>query len=127
MPQHKDTLPRNFKRGVNRLFLVLAIGWALYWAAYPTQGRSSEFRGIAEVYFEARDNCRANANRLGEDACLNAAKLEYDREVGEITLRNEYAGYWPYFLMMAVGAPILAYGLLRGIIAIGQWIWRGYR
>ena len=119
--------PGNIKRGFNRLFLVAAIGWAIYCTViYPF----SEQRKAWNHYEEDQHGCYEREldqshDRL--DSCLKLAEAEWRTALDSWSFKNFYFGAWPLILAAIIGFPVVVYGGVRGIAAISIWVWRGYR
>ena len=117
----------NLKKGFNRLFVVVAVSWAVYCTVvYPIQQREKAF----DVYQEDQRGCYER--ELGEprarlDACLKSAEHERQTNVEQWSVRNFYIGAWPLILAAIFGLPLVVYGSVRGVAAVGVWIWRGYK
>jgi len=113
-------MPKNIKRAFNRLFLVLTVVWLLYCAILPMRERSKFFDNFLSLYAQQRASCET-------PDCEQSIEKSKNRMWEENTLRKWYADLWPYMLVLGFGVPPIAYGSLRGIAALGFWIWRGYK
>jgi hypothetical protein len=117
----------NLRKGFNRFFVVISVLWAVYCVVvYPVQQREKAF----DHYQEDQRGCYAR--ELGQlqsrlEACLKLAEHEWQTSVGQWSARNFYIGAWPLIAAAIVVLPAAVYGSLRGMAAVGLWIWRGYK
>jgi hypothetical protein len=126
-------LSGNLRRGFNRLFLVLTVGWVVYWTAvFPILSRGKSLSSAYRLYLMEDDEC-SQRPVIGKDeaTCRKGAKDSYDRSVADLSLRNTYAQDWLLILIVGLGYPPIVYALgfgsLLGIRAVCLWIWRGYK
>jgi hypothetical protein len=118
---------RHVKRGFNRLFLVLSIGWALYCAlGYPLQ---IQIEGKNKADSDHRDAVRAcvqSPGPLGLKDCFDFAEKNRKNATEFYSRRNIYAdiGRFWWLLLLAIAVPPLA---VYGLAALGVWIWRGFK
>ena len=117
----------NLSKGFNRLFVVVAVSWAAYCTlVYPIQQKEKAF----DHYEEDRRGCYER--ELGQpqsrlDACLKSAEKEWRINIDQYSVRNFYIGAWPLILVAIIRLPLVVYGSVRGVAAVGIWIWRGYK
>lgn len=129
----------NLKRAFDRLFLVLATAWMLYWVVvYPVRLRSQWLDSAYMDHLRAEDQCKAEeaqarwgGRTTDTDACLKSAQVDLERGVNDASLGKIYGGDWQSILIIGVIYPPVVYGLLyisfRAVRAVCLWIWRGYR
>jgi hypothetical protein len=121
----------NLKHGFNRLFLVLALGWAIFWAAlYPLQ---RQWEGRHEAFLQyGKDN--KNCDQLVVERpgwaltkdCYQQAMTDWQNALELYSFKNFWIypiGAWRLFLPVIVLPPLAAYGLA----ALAVWIWRGLK
>ncbi|HEY5177164.1 MAG TPA: hypothetical protein VII95_16520 [Terriglobales bacterium] len=117
----------NLRKAFNRFFLVIAVLWAVYCTVvYPLQQRTEAFHHYEE------DQRGCYEGELGQpqselDECLKLAEEGRQTRVDQWSVKNFYIGAWPLILAAIVGLPLVVYGLVRGLAAVGLWIWRGYK
>jgi len=113
----------NAKRGFNRLFLVLTIGWALFWAvAYPlwrqNEGQLDSFTKHDEDYKLCAENPEQRDCYKQADERFKAAQEFY-------SLRKFWwfpVALWRLVIPLIILPPLFVYGL--GALVV--WIWRGF-
>jgi|ERR1035437_105622 hypothetical protein len=111
----------NAKRGFNRLFVVLTALWVVYCLfAYPIQQRQHAH----EVYAREFHDCLQRNDALFKE-CFQYAELKSGEN--EWSLRAYYSRESWFLALVVVAVPLLAYGLCRGLFAIGRWVWRGFQ
>jgi len=114
----------NLRRGIDRLFAVLVVVWVIFCLiVYPVWQRQL---ALTKYNAEVR-NCYMNDLGKGQgvfDACLKYAEVMSDLDLW--TLKAYYARESWLLAIVVVVTPILAYGLLRGLVAVGEWVWRGF-
>jgi hypothetical protein len=125
--ERRIKVAHNFKRGFNRLFVVLTVVWALYClVVYPMQQRrkaQSHYTADSQSCYETE----LKESKPKFDACLKTAKEEWQTSVDQWSVKNFYIGQWPLLLAAIVGLPLLLYGCLRGIATVSLWVWRGFK
>jgi hypothetical protein len=110
----------NVKRGFNRLFVVLTALWVVYCLfVYPIQRRQQADRVAKE---EMRDCSEHNQDLY---ACLQYAEVKSGADMW--SLKAYYSRESWFLVLVIVAVPALAYGLCRAVLAIGRWVWRGFR
>ena len=117
----KRTMQPNFKRGFNRLFIALTVLWAVYClVVYPMQKWSEAYKEYG-AHIEA--NCWAARGNELED-CRKYEEISSG--VGMWTLKAYYTRESWLLALVVVAVPLLSYGLLRGLMLLGTWFWRGF-
>jgi hypothetical protein len=89
--------------------------WVVFWSLYPTFGRPRAFHAAIRTAVREMDLCDQNPGP-GQRACYVTMQERLDAALGEITLRNEYAGYAPVGLGVGLGVPLAA-GLALAAVA----------
>jgi hypothetical protein len=112
----------NAKRGLNRVFIVLAAIWAVYCLfGYPFQKRIEAVK--------KHDADMTECYRAGHDEqkdCYDAVGRIYLNEVGQYQMPEYYKWSWPFLLILVVGLPTVVYLLSYSAIATLLWITRGF-
>jgi hypothetical protein len=57
--------------------------------------------------------------------CLKASEEIWQPD--QWALMNFYKREWLLILAAIAGAPLLAYGIVRGMASVSLWVWRGFR
>ena len=117
-------MPRNIKRGFNRLFVVLTMGWALYCLFVIPMQRKND---AMSLYFNELNICSSH-HVAGEDptSCATFVQNTFGPEVDRWALFNYFKGYWLYILIAVTLVPLAVYGLLRVLALLGVWVYHGY-
>src|SRR5262245_41184386 len=71
----------NFKRGFNRLFVVMTLLWALFWAVvYPLHEQWKGQQQAFEEYNKSNKNCDAliGSDPNGVDGCYKQARDNFE-------------------------------------------------
>jgi len=121
----------NFKSGFNRLFLVLAFGWAIFCAVlYPLGHQWGEQRGALAQYRKDVKNCdQLVVERPGwalTNDCYHAAMDNFQSRSQFYSFKNFWifpVSFWRLFVPLIVLPPLLVYGL--AVLAV--WIWHGFK
>jgi hypothetical protein len=119
-------MPRNIKRGFNRLFIVLAVMWAVFCTVvFPF----TERRKATAQYDKDMVVCYSYELENGKsalDTCLRDAEAVWKTTLDEYTIKNFYIGAWQLIFAAIVVLPLLVYGIVRGVAATSVWVWKGY-
>jgi len=110
----------DWKRGFNRIFIVLTVVWVLWCAYLPIYHRNQFVDGFSAAYLHDEGECQTSECR--ETAANNRLRL-FD----ENTFGKWYAMEWWLVLFLAVGMPPLVYWSIRGLTALLRWIGRGFK
>lgn len=121
----------NLKHGFNRLFLVLAFGWAIFWAVlYPLQ---RQWEGQHEAFlWYGKDN--KNCDQLVVERpgwaltkdCYQRAMTSWQNSLELYSFKNFWiypVGAWRFFLPVIVLPPLALYGLA----ALATRLWYGFK
>lgn len=111
----------NFRRGFNRVYIVLCGFWLLYsLVVYPIH-KTSEARAL-QMSIEA--HCGYSTPKALE-ACEKSAEDESNAMAAPYT----FPDYWfqPIVWLFVLLVPTLIYALLRGIVLVGSWVARGFK
>ncbi len=127
----------NPKRALNRLSAVLTVLWLFYCIiVFPRL----QIKKAWDHYGADVTTCNAITEpepRLPDvppaqtEECLSRARKEYQQSV------NLWSGKMPFgardwrlvllVIALALGPPLVAYGLLRSVATVGLWILHGYK
>lgn len=128
------TLPKrmavNIKSGLNRLFVVFWVAYALYCLVlYPFQERRAAVRLYA---YELGTCIKTHANSLDNQVkCIKDAELRLDTRLDEYRMPKFYMRAWRELLGLVLVPPLLIYALVyavvRGGVAATRWVWEGFR
>ena len=124
-------MPRDFKRGFNRLFLVVALSWAAFWGIlYPLH---YQLHGRQEAYAEynkGNKNCDTLVQERPEwdmtKDCYQRVEENY-RNTLELYSFSRFwmfpVALWRIFLPLIVVPPAVLYGL--ALVAV--WVRNGFK
>ena len=132
----------NLRRGLNRIFLLLVAGWALFClfvapVQMGTQARTHyerDLRSCHEIYGpagtlpgrDALEDCLSQSEREFKAGTYSGFGFVWDD--GEFwSLKGYYRHMGWGLALMIIIPPILVYGLAWLIAAVCFWIWRGFR
>jgi hypothetical protein len=122
--------PVNWRRGFNRAFVVLAVGWVGYvLLVYPLR----ESGKAHQEYTESLDRCRTTEvpSRVIDpnySRCAEGAEVFLNARLEQYSLRTWLT--WPSVMVLLgilVLPPLVAYGLFRLGWFILAWVQRGFR
>jgi hypothetical protein len=121
----------NARRGFNRLFMALTLGWAIFWAVlYPLQ---RQWEGQHEALIQWREDNK-NCDQLVVERpgwaltrdCYQRAMTNWQNTLELYSFKNFWiypVSAWRFFLPVVVLPPLAVYGLT----ALAVWIWRGFK
>ena len=109
----------------NRLFIALTVVWAVYCAlVYPFIQRAK----AQTIYDDQVQYCYQE--KLGEGQefkdCLNLANAVLHNGTYLRLPHQYYKSFWPEILAAVLVMPLLVYGFIRLVAAVGVWVYRGY-
>jgi hypothetical protein len=111
----------NIKRGFNRIYIVLAVLWALYCAVlFPLQRQAEATRQLN------RDLPVCSEYGEKDPACL-AVKEDWNASMERWQFRKFYSWAWGLLLLAVFVPPLVVYGCFRAAAAITVWVWKGFR
>jgi|ERR1700693_5002354 hypothetical protein len=115
---------RNLRRGFNRIFVILWVGWGLYCAVvYPLRERLKAFDHYqGDLTWCYQENPPADA-----DDCIKLAKEEWQTTVDQWSVKNFYLGAWWLLALAIVAPPLIAYGLAYSAVGVFVWVRHGFR
>jgi len=126
----------NWERGFNRLFLVAAIGWAIFVVWYmawhlPTKNWHELFELEQIRYTSCLSKNPMDPNWTHRDKdWVEHCRLEHEKELSKLP-RTAWSGLGPQFWLwvagFAAGSSLILYWLLRALALLMRWIWHGYR
>jgi hypothetical protein len=123
---------QNVKRGLNRLFLVLTLAWATFWAIlYPLYFQwEGQDKALTE-YDKENKNCDKLIveNPAERDLIKNCYQRSQENFINTLRFYS-FSHFWAYpavnwriFLPLVVVPPAVVYGLA----ALAVWVWNGFR
>ena len=126
-----EPVSMNLKHGFNRLFLVLALGWAIFCAVfYPLQ---QQWEGQHQAFMQHDKDYKNCAQLLVERPewpltknCYEQADIREKNRLDFYSFKNFWmlpVAIWYVFLPLIVLPPVVVYGLA----VLGVWVWRGFR
>jgi hypothetical protein len=114
----------NFKRGFNRLFLVLCFGWVVYCTIfYPLHELGKAETGLRGAIQQCVNDNSTEHITLNE--CVQLEQTLWNPN--QYALKNFYHDVWPELLAAILVVPVVIYGVVRGLAAVSMWVWRGYK
>jgi hypothetical protein len=101
--------------------------WLVYCTAiFPFQKRGDAYRhyqlNLQTCY---RVELGKGENRLND--CVKRADDEWQTNAEPYTAKKFYGEGFPLLLAVVALPPLLLYGCMRGGVAVGMWVWRGFR
>jgi hypothetical protein len=116
-----------WKTGFNRLFVVAALGWAIYALWYvPVQQWHEQFDLASDKW----SLCLSAAAHAQSKAPMEQCNSEHEKDFRAIP-HTAWTGFdqksWAWLIGLATVPPLVAYWLLRGVGLIASWVWRGFR
>jgi hypothetical protein len=110
-------------RGFNRIFIVLAVVWAIYCLlVYPLQRRNA----LIDFYEEQGAACYEAPNHDYIQDCVKMWSNGAEKAGSQWNLVHYYKTNWEFLLPVITIFPAIAYGLCRFITFVFQWIYRGF-
>lgn len=114
----------DWRKGLNRLFVIVAIGWMVYVLWYvPVQQWHERFNMASDNWKE----CLKTA--LDDKSAVEQCNVEHQKELGQIP-RTAWADLslksWLYLMGFAVIPPLCVYGLVRALSLVVAWVWHGF-
>src|SRR5690348_4919021 len=111
------TMKINWGKGFNRLFVVAAIGWAIFIPVerFHEQNEWDSWKQCISVASGDDEIERCNLEHKGAPSIPTPRFGSYDRTD------------WLILILFIVGPPLIAYPLLRGLGYVVGWVWRGFR
>lgn len=111
----------NVKRGFNRLFVVLSAVWVIYiLVIYPLQRREAAHNDLQR---EFRDCYESDYGKIKD--CYEYARAKSGADMW--SLRAYYFRESWFLALIVVAVPLLAYGVCRGLLEVGWWVWGGFQ
>jgi hypothetical protein len=122
-------MPMNYKRGFRRIGFVVWIVYALGVIASPlflaVQQRKDAF-SLAQDYYRLCEDAPAVD---GHETCYAQLNATIKKDQDSYPLFREYRD-WNVLWVAPVAIlvpPLMLYGCIRGLIALGSWITGGFR
>jgi hypothetical protein len=121
----------NVKHGFNRLFLVLTLAWATFWAVlYPLYFQWEGQEKAFTEYDKENKNCDKliveNPEWDMTKNCYQRSQENYKNKLRFYSFSHFWAYpavYWKIFLPLVVVPPAVVYGLA----ALAVWVWNGFK
>jgi hypothetical protein len=121
----------NFRRGLNRIYLILSILWCLWVLWLPVHARDQDYGLGVRFASEAYDLCLQAGLGAPCSDDRNARLAEAERNT---LAKNPYlyvtGGSYAKLLLFPVGMlvpPVVVYGILFGLSRLGLWVINGFR
>jgi preprotein translocase subunit Sec63 len=115
----------NFKRGFNRLYLVLVVMWVVYCLfVYPQQKQVEAF---TEWQSDQKLCYASHSSVEDENNCLRTMEDNYQNRRSMYSGREFYLGVGWIWLLLLIVFPLMLYGFCHGAVAVVVWVWRGFR
>jgi hypothetical protein len=121
----------NVRRGFNRLFLMLTLGWAISWAVlYPLGRQWEDQRETLSKYRKDVKNCdQLVVERPGWALTKNCYEHAVTSRENALEL-SSFKNFWIYpvafrrlFVPLIILPPLAMYGLA----VLSVWLWRGFK
>jgi hypothetical protein len=116
----------NWRKGFNRLFLLAALGWAIYILWYiPVE----QWHEQSHLALDSWTNCLSAVAPAGDKTGVEQCNLEHDKHLREIphtAWTNFGWNGWLHLMEIAFIPPFVAYWLLRAVGFTFNWIWGGF-
>jgi hypothetical protein len=116
----------NIRRGLNRVFFILGVVWALYLILAPPlhirREASEIYKARVGTTYQIKDEARRERER-------HAAQEEFRELVAE----GSFTKYWTKALRsyefwgVLLVPPLVVYGVAYGLIVLVLWVVRGFQ
>lgn len=123
----------NYQRGSKRIGLIAWIIYVLFILTFPFFEANRQLKDALALAYSSHSNCvETNLRDLkpigGCDAELKSQSDEDFKVFGPLSIYRSMGWnlLWLVPVMIFV-PPLILYGMLRGLIALGSWIVRGFR
>jgi hypothetical protein len=120
----------SWKKGLNRIFIVVAIGWIGFALWYlPVRVWHEQIDLLNERWSTCLYAAR-NSNAADYQAAVVACNKERDKDRHEIphTAWSDLGrNGWFWLMGVAVVPPLIAYLATVAISQVFMWIWRGFK
>jgi hypothetical protein len=121
----------NVKRGFNRLFLVLTLAWATFWAIlYPLHLQWEGQQAALVEHDKENKNCDKltveNPEWSMTKNCYQRSSENFQNTLDHYSFRNFWAypvRFWELFLPLIVVPPVVVYGLAVLVV----WVRNGFK
>jgi hypothetical protein len=121
----------NVKRGFNRLFLVLTVVWATFWAVlYPLERQWEGQEKALEEHDKENKNCDALIREQPESSMTKNCYAWSDENFQNALKFSSFSNFWMYpvalwefFVPVIVLPPTTVYVL----VFLGVWIRNGFK
>ena len=135
----------NYKRGFQRVYMLLSLAWVLWMLYQPFYERKRAVENAIESAHRIERVCLDGAENLRLVAGLQADQKCFDqfrKNEEELLARAAPPGVDPYqqyvlaekpwrgiavLATLCLGPPALVYGLILCIARVGAWVYRGFK
>lgn len=122
----------NWKRGFDRVFILLAICWLVLCLTAPgwlvTHERAEAFRAYSD-YLKACDDAPKLNGGLAN--CIHDASELKEIELNSWMMKPVYTeifiSHWWEALLFVIMVPLIFYGCLRLFVVSALWVRRGFQ
>lgn len=108
---------RNYRRGLRRVYLVLAVAWIAGVTATLSSGHWQPWRSTLPAWVTQNETLQPSSSDPG--VTITPETFLHDEAMKEIRHRT-----WIWDTSLSIGPPLLLYALLFGIV---PWIYRGFK
>ena len=126
----------NYRRGLNRIYLVFCVTWILlFLVGWPMYLRSQRLKNAIEIESTHGALTRELKGRISDPNDLQQIE-KADKEIARLqresaslaSIYTEMWKTWSWFeSALLVVPPIVLYGVLSGLAMITRWIVRGFK
>jgi hypothetical protein len=119
--------PPRWAVGLKRAVVVLTVVWALYVLVGFRLQQVHEAQVRMNSYVQVCFPIDADNSHRSLQKCLDEGVRQYQSELDEWSVKKFYLPYWWALLLTIAVPPVLLYWSTRGLVAVGAWVWRGFR
>ncbi len=119
----------NYRRGFKRIGFVVWIVYALGIVTFPFFMAVYQRKEATDLAYSYYRLCEDAAAKDGHETCyaqLNSTLQKNQQLYGLLTSYRDWNVLWAVPVALFV-PPAVLYGIVRGFIAVGSWVLRGFR
>ena len=127
------TVQINWKKGFNRLFVVLSVAWGVFALWYlPVRQWHEQFDMAYEEWNSCLESAESHSYRseIDHKAAVEACNQERDKTRKEIP-PSAWADLgmngWFFLILTALVPPAMVYVVVLVGLVIVRWVWRGFK